>query len=63
MSRVRTIETAYQDIIKADPDTAVTKNIIKNIVKNKKINVMYSGRKAIFCLEELAEYLNCDLPD
>ena len=47
MPRVRTIETAYQDIIKADPDTAVTKNIIKNIVKNKKINVMYSGRKAI----------------
>lgn len=63
MSRVRTIDAAYRDIKLADPGTSISKTLIKNIVKNKKINVIYSGRKALFCLEELAEYLHCDIPD
>lgn len=63
MSRVRTIDAAYRDIKAADPNTSISKNMIKNIIRNKEINVIHSGTKALFCLEELAEYLHCDIPD
>lgn len=63
MSRVRSIDAAYKDIKAADPGTSISINTIRRIVKNKEINVIYSGSRALICLEELAEYLNCDIPE
>ncbi|MBQ6265295.1 MAG: hypothetical protein IJJ61_05640 [Clostridia bacterium] len=60
MKRIRTIETAYQEIKAIDPSTAITKNAIRTIVKSERIHVVYSGRKAMFVFEELVEYLGVD---
>ncbi len=60
MKRIRTIESAFEEIKKIDPSTAITPNAIRTIIKAEKIHVIYSGRKAMFIFEELADYLGID---
>lgn len=62
MMQIRTVDSAYLELKKIDPDTAVTKNAIRTIVKSGVIHVVYSGKKAMFSLEELIAFLETATP-
>lgn len=57
MTKIRTIESAYREILAADPNTSITKYYIRDIVINGKIPFRKSGKRYLFDLEALEEYL------
>lgn len=54
--KMRTIDSAYKEIKSIDPDSAISKNLIRTIVLNEKIPVTHQGAKRIFDLDDLFSY-------
>ena len=57
MARIRTIESAYREIISQDPNTSITKYYIREIVINGKIPFRKSGKRYLFDMDTLNDYL------
>lgn len=57
MSRMRLIKEAYLQIKQDDPDTALTLNALRCIVKRGEIPTIKSGRKTLINYDELLRYL------
>lgn len=60
MAKIRTIESAYRDIISQDPNTSITKYYLREIVINGKIPFRKSGKRYLFDMDALNEYLKGD---
>lgn len=58
MARMRTINEALALIKEDDPDTAVTYNMIRRLVKEKAIKYFFSGKKIILDFDDLLKYIN-----
>ncbi len=57
MAKIRTIESAYREIKKSDPETSLTKYYIHEIVINGKIPFTKSGKRYLFDMDNLEAYL------
>lgn len=57
MLRMRTIDKALEEIKKADPDTAITKYAIRQLVISHEIPSITRGNKYLINLDALLAYL------
>lgn len=57
MPKLRLLSEAYNEIKKEDPDTALTMNALRCLVKSKEIPTVKIGRKRLIDYEKLIEYL------
>ena len=55
--RIRTIESAYQEIIRIDANTAISRNCIRQLIINGVIPSRKIGKKYVFNLDALIDYL------
>lgn len=55
--RMRTAEKALNDIKAVDPNTAITLRRIREIIASGEINVFQAGKKKLFDLDALIEYI------
>lgn len=58
ISRMRTMETAYKEIKEMDPDTAITKWAIRQVVSGGYIPSRRVGNKYVFSLDKLLDYFD-----
>lgn len=58
MPKYRTIDKTFEIITKQDPETSITKNIIRQLAKERKISVTIIGCKTLINVDSLIEYLN-----
>ena len=56
LPKVRTINKVYDEIIKDDPDTAITKNAIRQAVLSGEIPSKSVGRTYLITLENVLRY-------
>lgn len=56
MSRIRTIEKAFEEIRRADPDTCITKHFIKNLIINGEIPHRKTGNRYLIDVDEVIRY-------
>ena len=59
--QLRTVESAYKAIKEADPDTAVTKNFIRQAVTIGRIPSVSAGKKRLFTMEDLQKYIESEI--
>ena len=55
--RIRTIDQAYEEIRKADPETAITRNYIRTLVTDGTIPHIMAGAKYLVDLDVLEDYI------
>ena len=58
IARMRSINESLALIREADPQTAVTYNLIKRLVRGNKVRYFYSGKKVILNYDDLLEVIN-----
>ncbi len=58
LARMRTINEALVLIKKQDPDTAVTYNLIRQLLKGDKVHYFRSGSRYILNFDDLLSELN-----
>ena len=56
--KIKTMETAYQDIKEMDPNTAITKWAIRKAVTEGYVPSRRVGNKYVFNLDALLDYFN-----
>lgn len=57
ISKLRTISGAFAEIKEADPNSAITKYAIRAIINSNCIPVIHRGKKAMFDIDDLYNYL------
>ncbi len=57
MAKIRTINQAIEDLKNADPNTAISENYIRTLVKNGIIPVHKAGSKVLINMELLENFL------
>lgn len=55
---MRMLDECYAEIKKLDPDTAISKNHIRQLALSGKIPVVMVGRKRLINLDGLIEYIS-----
>ena len=55
--RTRTIDSAFEELKKIDPNTAVSKHYIRQLIISNKIPYRKAGNKYLFDFDRLVEYL------
>lgn len=63
MPRMRLLKQAYEEIVAADPDTALTMTALRRIVLSGVIPTVYSGRKRFINMDALLKYLNGEVAE
>lgn len=58
---MRTIDTAYEEIRKNDPDTAISRNYIRQIVTEGLIPSIRQGSKYLVSMQVLEEYIKSQM--
>ena len=58
VTKLRTIKTAYEEIKKMDPGTAITEWAIKRVVTEGYIPSRRVGKKYVFNLDTLIDYFD-----
>ena len=58
LSKMRSINEALSLIKAADPDSAVTYNLIKKLIAESKIRYFMSGKKVILNYDDLLKVIN-----
>lgn len=58
LPRMRLLDQAYEEVKKMDPQTAITKNIIRELVIDGEIKCVMVGRKRLINVDDLIEYLS-----
>lgn len=61
VDRIRTIDTAYEEIRKNDPDTAISRNYIRQIVRDGTIPSIRTGNKYLVSMQVLEEYIKSQM--
>lgn len=56
VSRIRTIEKAFEEIRRTDPDTCITKHFIKNLIINGEIPHRKTGNRYLIDVDEVIRY-------
>lgn len=56
VSRIRTIEKAFEEIRRTDPDTCITKHFIKNLIINGEIPHRKTGNRYLIDVDEVIKY-------
>lgn len=56
--RVRTIEQLYEEVKRMDPETALTKTALRNLVISGAIPSRRAGQKYLVTVEALETYMN-----
>ncbi len=56
MARIRTIEKAFDEIKRIDPDTCITKHFIKNLIINGDIPYRKTGNRFLIDVDEVIRY-------
>lgn len=59
--RMRTIDEAYGEILKNDPQTSITKTAFRRFVRTGKIPSVKIGRKTFVNLEAVAMFFSCGI--
>lgn len=59
--RMRTIDEAYGEILKSDPQTSITKTAFRRFVRTGKIPSVKIGRKTFVNLEAVARFFSCGI--
>ena len=62
LSRMRTLDEAYTELRKLDPNTAVSKYFIRRLALSGKIPTVMCGRKRLLNFDGLLAYLNGNAP-
>ena len=57
VDKIRTIDTAYEEIRKNDSDTAISRNYIRQIVRDGTIPSIKQGSKYLVSMQVLEEYI------
>ena len=55
--RTRTIDSAFEELKNIDPNTAVSKHYIRQLIISNKIPYRKAGNKYLFDFDRLVEYL------
>lgn len=55
---IRTINQAYEEIKRNDPKSALTKNLLRKLVKDGTIPSVKSGNRQLISLEAVERYFN-----
>lgn len=63
IKKMRTIEQAYNDLKTIDPDTAITKNYIRDLVLGGDLPFLQVKSKRLIDLDDLSEYINKNMKD
>ncbi len=58
LPRMRLLDQAYEEVKKIDPQTAITKNIIRGLAIDGAIKCVMVGRKRLINVDDLIEYLS-----
>lgn len=58
MTRMRTIDGAWAEIISADPDTALTKTALRRLIVSGQVKTCRVGTKYLINMDVLWAYLN-----
>lgn len=58
LPRMRLLDQAYEEVKKIDPQTAITKNIIRGLAIDGEIKCVMVGRKRLINVDDLIEYLS-----
>ena len=57
MPRMRTLKETYNYIKQQDPNSAITQNALRNLVRNGKLPCIHIGAKYLLDLDVLDEFL------
>lgn len=63
ISRMRTINEAINLIKETDPNSAITYNFIKQLVKGNRVRNFQSGNRTIINFDDLIELINGNIGD
>lgn len=55
---IRTIEQAYDELKKRDPETAITKNLVRELIKQDKVPCIQAGKKRLVDVDVLEQYVS-----
>ena len=58
LTNYRTITGCVEELKKLDSRTAITKYHVLKLVKENKVNYIYTGNRALVDFDDLLEYLN-----
>lgn len=58
VSRMRTIKAVVEYFKHEDPETTVNEYMLRRLIKQKEISVVYSGNKVLVNLDNFIDYLN-----
>lgn len=58
LARMRTINEALSLIKEADPESAITYNLIKNLIKENRVRYFLSGKTIILNFDDLLNVIN-----
>ncbi len=56
VARIRTIERAFEEIRRTDPDTCITKHFIKNLIIEGEIPYRKTGNRYLIDVDEVIRY-------
>jgi len=56
--RIRTIKSAWEELLRMDPESAISQNYIRILVTNGVVPSLRSGSKYLVDLDKLMQYLN-----
>ena len=54
---IRTIDKAYDELKKRDPETAISRYLVRQIVKQGKIPCIQAGNRKLIDVDVLADYV------
>ncbi len=57
MVNLRVLNEAYQEILRLDPKTAVSKNLVRQLALTGKVKTVMAGRRRLINVDDLIEYL------
>ena len=60
MKKMRTINDAYMEIVKKDPDSSIKKSAFRRLVNEGKIPCVYIGRKKLISMEDVFAFFDSD---
>ena len=57
MVRMRVLSEAYKEVLALDPQTAISKNLIRKLAVEKRVPTVMAGRKRLINFDALLQYL------
>ena len=61
MVRLRLLDEVIPEIKKIDPETALTRNAVRQLGLSGKVPVVYAGRRRMYNLDALIDYLGSSM--